>query len=165
MASFLHFLSSFSIQFPLGYTLPFSSYVTIKKLILALLLSRQSSDGNEETDGNEDGIEDTLGNEVAIADGDEECNTDGNEVGNEDDITDGNKVGTADGDEECNTDGNEVGTGLNVGVLERVTLGALLGGDEGTLWLKLKLFSTGLDVGVLKYVTLGALLGGDEVIL
>ena len=87
------------------------------------------------TEGNEDGF--TNGNE----DGNKDSITDGNEDGNKDGITDGNEDGI--------TDGNEVGTAVNVGVLECVTLGALLVGDEGILLLKLKLLSLGIDVGTL----------------
>ena len=70
---------------------------------------------------------------LGITNSNEEGTVNSDKVRNEDDITDGNEVGTADGDEECNTDGNGVGTSVNVGVLECVTLGALLWGDAGIL--------------------------------
>ena len=146
-ATFLHFLSVLFTHSASGFILPTRSYVTLLKSIFASFLSRQSSEGNEETDGNGDGIEDTLGNEVGPADGDEECNTDGDEVGNEDGITDGNEVGTADGDKVGNedgiTDGNAVGTadgdevddgnsdGDCVGSNERSWLGIVDGIEEG----------------------------------
>jgi len=123
---FLHILSFFLFLRNFLQDQPFFFFVNATLSVTSL---HTYTEGNEDgfTDGNEDGNKDGF--------------TDGNEDGNKDGITDGNKDGI--------TDGNEVGTAVNVGVLECVTLGALLVGDEGILWLKLKLLSLGIDVGTL----------------
>jgi len=117
---FLHILSFF-LSFLLLNFLQDQPLFFLVNATLSVTSLHTYTEGNEDgfTDGNEDGNKDGF--------------TDGNEDGNKDGITDGNKDGI--------TDGNEVGTAVNVGVLECVTLGALLVGDEGILWLKLKLLS------------------------
>jgi len=152
---------SFFLSFCLRNFLQDQPFFFLVKATLSVTSLHTYTEGNEDgfTDGNEDGNKDgfTDGNE----DGNKDGFTDGNEDGNKDGITDGNKDGITDGNEDGNkdgitdgnkdgiTDGNEVGTAVNVGVLECVTLGALLVGDEGILWLKLKLLSLGIDVGTL----------------